>query len=139
MRPRHPVVAAALAFGAACALAAPALAAWSASGSGAADGAASTMPGGSTPAVSPSGSAVTVRWPAATFPNGAQVEGYVVHRYDTASGLEATVGSSCSGVVATTICTETGVPSGSWVYTDTPVQGGWTGAQSPPSPVATVS
>jgi hypothetical protein len=42
-------------------------------------------------------------------------------------------------VVATTICTETGVASGNWVYTDTPVQGGWAGAQSPPSPVATVS
>ncbi len=41
MRARHPVVVAALAVGAACTLAAPALEAWSASGSGAADAAAS--------------------------------------------------------------------------------------------------
>ncbi|MEV7027939.1 hypothetical protein, partial [Kitasatospora sp. NPDC093558] len=66
------------------------------------------------------------------------VEGYVIHRYDATSGVSATVGPGCSGEVATTSCVEQNVPPGSWVYTDTPLQGGWTGPESPRSAPVTV-
>lgn len=117
----------------------PAVAAWSPGGPGQAAGAATTMPGGNAPAVAVVGSAVAVRWPASTFPNGAAVEGYIVQRFDAASGQQATVGAACSGTVAATTCTESSVPAGTWVYTVTPIQGGWTGAQSASSSPATVS
>ena len=71
--------------------------------------------------------------PAATFANGAAVAGYLVNRYDAATGVLQTIGAACSGVVATTTCTENNVPSGTWEYTDTAVQYSWTGASSSPS------
>lgn len=107
-----------------------ALAAWSSSGSGGAAGRALTMPAGSAPTAVANGLTVTVRWPAATFQGGSDVEGYVVHRYDL-NGAPATVGSACNGVVKSTTCTESGVPAGSWVYTVVPAQGAWRGAESP--------
>lgn len=117
----------------------PALAVWSASGSGSASGAANTMPAGSTPSVTLSGSNVTVRWSAATLPGGTDVAGYIVNRYDAVTGAPATVGAACSGIVTSTSCTESAVPDGSWVYTDTPVQVNWTGQESPQSSTVTIS
>ena len=115
-------------------LTAPAvLAAWSASGAGRAGAAAATMPAGGTPVGSASGTSVTIRWPAATLSNGAPVAGYVIGRFKSLNGAAATVGPGCSGVVTTTTCTEQGVPSGTWIYTDTPVQLSWTGTPSPAS------
>lgn len=114
-----------------------AIAAWSTAGSGTAGASATTMPTGNTPSVSASGSSVSVRWTAATLAGGTAVAGYVIHRYDAATGAPATVGAGCSGTVTTTTCTETSVPSGTWVYTDTPVQDSWTGAESPQSPPVT--
>jgi hypothetical protein len=137
LRLGHPAVIA-VAAALVLAAAAPALAAWSGSGTGGAGAGATTMPGGNSPAVAASGTGVAVRWPASTFPNGAAVEGYIVRRFDAASGQEATVGAACAGTVASTTCTEASVPAGTWVYTITPVQGGWTGAQSSPSSPATV-
>jgi hypothetical protein len=67
------------------------------------------------------------------FPNGSAVAGYVINRYSTVTGLPATVGSGCAGIITTTTCTEASVPSGTWTYTDTPVQINWTGGQSPKS------
>ena len=134
---RRVLILATTAIAALVALAGPAVAAWSTSGDGAAAGAASTMPGGAAPTVAAGGADVRVSWPAATFPNGAPVEGYVIHRYD-ANGSPAGVGAACAGIVTTTSCTESGVPSGAWTYTDTPVQGGWTGQESGASPPAAV-
>ena len=110
-----------------------ALAAWSATGHGNAAARAVTMPTGGQPAGSASGGAVTIRWPAVTLSNGVPVAGYVINRFDAVSGAKATVGAACSGVIATTTCTEQSVPRRSWIYTDTPVQLSWTGGQSPGS------
>jgi hypothetical protein len=111
---------------------------WSSSGDGGAAGGALTMPAGNTPSGAVSGSDVSVRWLAATFPDGTAVAGYVVKRYGL-NGAPVPVGAGCSGVVTTTTCTEHNVPSGSWTYTDTPVQDSWSGGESPPSSPATVS
>jgi hypothetical protein len=119
--------------------AAVASAAWSAPGAGAAAAGAATMPNGAAPSGSASGEAVTISWPAASLSNGTPVAGYVIHRYDALNGGEATVGAGCSGVVTGTSCTEAAVPPGSWIYTDTPVQLSWSGGESPPSSVITVT
>lgn len=89
-----------------------------------------TMPTGSTPSGQASGSSVTVSWASAALPNGVAVAGYVIRRYDAATGAQESVGGNCSGVVTTTTCTELSVPSGTWVYTDIPVQSNWTGGAS---------
>lgn len=91
------------------------------------------MPAGGPPVGSASGTSVTIRWPATTLSNGAPVAGYVIARFNSLNGAAATVGAGCSGVVTATTCTEQGVPSGTWIYTDTPVQLNWTGTPSPAS------
>jgi hypothetical protein len=95
------------------------------------------MPAGNTPAVVVSGTDVTLRWPAASFPNGNAVSGYLVQRAG-ANGQPVTALANCAGTVSTTTCTEHNVPSGTWTYTDAPVQGGWTGAASPASAPVTI-
>jgi hypothetical protein len=110
-----------------------AVAAWSATGSGAAAGAATAMPTGLAPSGSASGDAVTLGWAAATFPDGTLVAGYTVTRTDALNGAQAAAGGTCAGIVATTTCTDQPVPAGTWTYADTPVQLSWTGGQSPPS------
>ncbi len=113
-------------------------AAWSASGPGSASSLANTMPNGNQPAVSVSGTTVSLTWPAAVFPDNHGVAGYVIERFNASTGAQAVVGASCSGTVTTTTCSEQNVAAGSWIYTDTPVQDRWTGGQSPASAVATV-
>lgn len=120
-------------------LAPPALAAWSGGGSGKASAVAYRMPTGGQPSTSASGSSVSVHWPGAAFPDNKAVAGYVIHRFDAASGTQATVGAGCSGTVTTTTCTELNVPAGTWIYTDTPVQDNWTGTQSPAAAPITVA
>jgi hypothetical protein len=112
-------------------------AAWSASGSGNAGGAALVMPRGATPTATV-GSGVTVSWTAVTLPSGAAVDGYTVKRYDATSGAPQTVGPGCSGLITVTRCLEQNVPSGSWVYTDTPVFANWIGQESLLSNAVTV-
>ena len=118
-------------------LAGAADAAWASHGTGAAAGAAYTMPAGTAPTATRSASTAAVTWSAATFQGGPAVAGYVVHRYDSASGAPSTVGGTCAGVVTAASCRES-VPPGSWYYTDTPVQLGWTGGESPPGNTVTV-
>ena len=91
------------------------------------------MPAGVAPTGSATSSSVTIRWPAVTLSSGAPVAGYVISRFNALNGSAATVGPGCAGVVTTTTCTEQSVPSGAWIYTDTPVQLSWTGAASPAS------
>ncbi len=114
-------------------------AAWSAPGAGSAAGAAATMPTGTAPAGTVAGAAVTVTWSAAQLSSGAVVAGYLISRFNADTGAPATVGAGCSGVITTTTCTEQSVPSGTWVYTDTPVQLSWTGGASPQSPPVEVT
>jgi hypothetical protein len=105
-------------------------AAWSANSSAQGEAVAATMPSGHPPTPRASGSSVTLSWSASLLPGGAAVEGYTIARYAANSRVSAVVGANCSGLVTTTSCTESGVPPGSWVYTVTPVQGGWHGAES---------
>ena len=97
------------------------------------------MPTGAAPRGTVLGNVVTISWPPSTFPNGTDVSGYIVNRYNAATGATATVGSSCSGVVSTTSCAEASVPPGTWIYTDTPTQVNWTGVQSAASAPLVVS
>jgi hypothetical protein len=119
------------------AAASPATAAWSIAGTGPAAAGATIMPTGAAPTASATGSTVSVRWPTATFPNGAAVAAYTVHRYNAANGALATAGGTCAGVVTTTTCSESVTTAGSWIYTDTPVQLSWTGTESSPSNTVT--
>ena len=107
-------------------------AAWSANGAGSAAGRAFVMPNGNPPTVSATGTDVTLRWSAALFPGGAPVEGYRIARIG-ANGQPVLAQASCAGTITTTTCTEHNVPTGTWTYTDTPIQGGWSGQTSSPS------
>jgi len=115
-----------------------ALAAWSMQRTGQAEGGAATMPTGAAPTGAATGSSVSIRWPAVAMSNGVPVAGYVISRFNALNGAAATVGAGCSGVVAVTVCTELAVPSGTWIYTVTPVQLSWTGSASPSSAPITV-
>lgn len=106
---------------------------WSASGSGSAGAAATTMPIGATPTASVRLNSVQVQWTAVTLGSGAPVQGYDIRRYNAANGSQATVGAGCAGIITGTSCIEQSVPSGTWFYTDTPVQASWTGGTSSPS------
>jgi hypothetical protein len=105
-----------------------AAAAWVESGSGSGYSKSLTMPTGATPTVSTSTNNVTVSW-AASMIGSAAVSGYTVKRYDSSNTLQ-TIGASCSGLITTTSCTETGVPAGRWKYTVTPRRGNWVGTES---------
>jgi hypothetical protein len=98
---------------------------------GHATGGAYTMPAGTIPTASATGTRVAIRWPTVPFPNGTPVAGYLIHRY-SASGTVTTIGATCAGVVAGTTCSEM-VPPGTWTYPDTPVQLTWSGTESPAS------
>jgi hypothetical protein len=98
-------------------------------GSGAA--AAATVEAGMKPVAVATGGNVAVSWAASTVSNGDPVAGYIVMRYDVATLTPRSTIASCSGTIATTSCTETSVPDGTWVYTVTPVLGSnWRGAES---------
>ncbi len=91
-----------------------------------------------TATVSP-GRAVVVSWSAATLSDGSPVGGYLVRRYDSATGTLASVGLGCTGTIAALSCTETAVPPGTWRYSVTPVIGvNWRGAESARSGAVTI-
>jgi len=92
--------------------------------------AATTVDAGETPTVVAAGDSVAVSWAASTLADGQAVSGYTVIRY-SATNVPQTVGGTCSGLVAGTSCTETGVPAGTWTYTVTPRFAiNWTGPES---------
>ena len=88
-------------------------------GNGAA--AATTVAAGATPTIStPDPSTVTVSWAASTLATGRAVTGYVVKRYDAATLTAQTILTTCTGIIATTTCTENNLPTGQWRYSITP-------------------
>lgn len=98
-------------------------------GNGAA--AATSVNQGSTPAVVANGRSVAVSWTATTMANGDAVAGYTVQRYDASTLTLQPIGSGCSGTLVTTVCTETRVPAGDWVYAVTPrFATNWRGLES---------
>ncbi len=105
-----------------------ALVSWNGAGIGSGVVRAATMPTAATPTLSTSGSSVTLSWAASLLPGGVPVQGYVVRRYTTL-GVQATVGAACAGLLATTGCTETVVPDGTWRYGIIAREDGWVGPQ----------
>src|SRR5881397_3062029 len=103
-------------------------AAWVLTSSGNGDSKALSMPSGATPTLSTSTNNVTVSWTASTV-GGAAVDGYTVKRYDTSNVLQS-IGASCTGLIASTSCTESAVAAGHWKYTVTPKKANWIGAES---------
>jgi hypothetical protein len=100
---------------------------------------AATVNVGATPTAAAAGATVTVSWAASTLTSGQPVTGYLVRRYDATTLVSQTILTACTGIVAGTSCTESGVPGGQWVYTVTPQIGtNWLGAESPNSNVVTI-
>lgn len=127
-----------------------ALAWWTTAGTSSGSGSAQsgTMPAGLAPTVAPDGlTDVTVSIPQVQFygqPLGElAASGYTVQRRPSGGGAAVTPSADCdariSGAAATLQCTEQAVPSGSWVYSVTPVMRTWTGAESPTSNVIVVT
>ncbi|WP_045729408.1 Ig-like domain-containing protein [Pseudarthrobacter chlorophenolicus] len=122
---------------------------WASTTTSNAAAAADALTPGSKPAVSASGSSLSVTWAGGTTVNGRAATGYTVTRYAAASGGTGIPGTGgCAGTVTTLSCTEQNVQGGIWYYTVTPAIALWTGVESPRStgtsndanaPVATVS
>jgi hypothetical protein len=93
------------------------------------------LPAGLQPTAAVSGRNVAVSWTAPS--GGAPPSGYLIQRYNL-SGAAQTIGSSCSGVVTATSCTEQAVAPGSWTYSVTPANANWRGGESPLSATAVV-
>jgi Bacterial Ig domain len=127
--------------------AAPAGAYWRSGGSGGGQAPVDTLPAADQPSASASVDTVTVQWPQTTFRGSALggygAGGYILRRYPATGGAAVTPNGGCgttiSGAAGTLSCQETGVPTGSWTYTVTPVLGSWTGGESPSSASVTVA
>ena len=117
-------------------LPATAAASWHPAGGGNGYGGAKSLAAGNTPAATVSNRSVTVNWTASG--GSVPISGYIVTRYDN-GGSPQTIGSACTGTIAGTSCTETGVPSGTWRYSVTPVNQNWRGAESSQSTAVTVN
>jgi hypothetical protein len=113
-----------------------AYASWGGTGSGSGSAKAAQLPAATAPSATASVHSVTVTWPVVTV-GGQNVAGYTVKRYN-AAGVSRTVGTGCSGTISGLTCSEAAVPSGTWSYSVTPVQGAWTGSESPKSSSVTV-
>lgn len=124
----------------------PAEAYWRSGGAGSGQAPVDTLPGGNQPSASASLDTVTVQWTQSAFggsPLGGYAGGgYVIRRYAPSGGSAVTPNGGCgatiSGTSATLSCQETGVPTGPWKYTVTPVLGSWTGGESDASSSVTV-
>lgn len=114
-------------------------AAFVASGSGSGAAKAVTLPTGSRPTVSVASFATdtsssatgsqntSVSWAAPAAPADASA----VSRSNATASF--TSGGTCVDVVTATVCSETGLPPGSWRYAVTPRRANWSGTASPPS------
>ena len=114
-------------------LAQTALGYWSgsgATGNGAAG--AATLNQGTTPTAKATDSTtVVISWAAGGLSNGVPANAYIVKRYDSETGTQASIGAGCSAATAATTCTESSVPEGTWEYTVTPLFGAeWRGPES---------
>jgi hypothetical protein len=116
-----------------------AAAGWALAGSGSGAAKAKTLGSGNPPSGSVQGRKVTVTWTASFYTGGGAAAGYVVRRYNAATGVGYAAASGCSGTVSALTCTETNVPAGSWQYTITPAAGNWRGAESAKSAAVVVS
>lgn len=118
-----------------------ALASWSTDGSGTGSGSVGTLYSPLNVVAAPTFSTVNVSWDAAVAPDGV-LTGYVVHRSDGATTLEAcdtNIGVPASYIPDGTLsCTDLSVPDGSYTYTVTAVFRSWT-AESLPGNVISVS
>lgn len=97
---------------------------------------ADTVGVGGQPTASANNGSIDLTWTASTTEAGRAVGGYLVNRYPSATGGSPTAaaqGTCSANPVATTGCTETSIPAGTWYYTVTPVLGAWHGAESPRS------
>jgi hypothetical protein len=94
-----------------------------------------TVSRGATPTVHEAGAGhVVVSWGTSSLSDGTPVSGYVVSRYDDATGVAATVGGGCAGMITALTCSETIATVGDWRYTVTPVFAtNWRGLESPKS------
>jgi len=73
---------------------------------------------------------VTLTWTASSYAEGGAPAGYVVRRFEAASGVEQIVVASCSSVINALTCTENSVAKGCCQYTITPATANWRGPQS---------
>jgi trimeric autotransporter adhesin len=107
---------------------------------------AASLPRGSTPEVSLSGTSVTVSWAQSSVGGqrlGAYAGGgYTLKRYPASGGSGVTPGASCDttigGASEKLSCTESNIPPGSWRYTVTPVLNNWVGSESAQSAAVTI-
>src|SRR6266511_3770363 len=113
-------------------------ASWLTSALGSGRAAAQNVNAGNQPTVQAVGSTVTVSWSASTLSGGGPVEGYQVKRYNSSNVLQV-IGPNCAGTVAGLTCTEMSVLNGDWKYSVTPVQGSWSGTESPKTDVTVVA
>jgi hypothetical protein len=123
-----------------------ALAAWTIGSIGASGrGAARTLPTGSAPTATATGTTVTVSFtqvslggsPLGSLSGG----GYTVKRYSSGGAVQTVSGpcsSTVSGLAAVLSCAETNAAGGTWYYRVTPVLSGWRGTESSASPGVTV-
>jgi ABC-type proline/glycine betaine transport system substrate-binding protein len=114
---------------------------WTADATGNAHAYADTMKAGNKPTVAGTATpgAVAVSWAASTTVGGNPVTGYVVKRYRASDAeLQTVATGTCAGTVSTITCEESGVPTGTWYYTVTPLLGNWQGAASAASDDITV-
>jgi hypothetical protein len=111
---------------------------WTAPGSGTSAATTGTLnpPTGVTGAQTPGTGSVDVSWSAPA--TGATPSGYYVTRTDAGDNTVAACGTSASTTTASTSCTDTSVPLGSYTYTVVAVFHSWT-ATSAPSATVTVA
>jgi hypothetical protein len=87
---------------------------------------------GAAPTASEIGSTnVIVKWGSSGLTNGVPADGYIVRRYNAATGTEAPSVPGCKGTIAATSCDAPETPAGNWQFTVTPVFAtNWRGAES---------
>ena len=140
---RRRLVLLAVAVAVACACAAGALAYWTSGSASGSNGRSDigSLGTGATPSASLVGRTATVSW-AQTIVSGAPLGslasgGYTVRRYAvSAPGTPITPGASCSGSITggsdPLSCAESALPTGRWLYAETPTYFLWTGADELP-------